>query len=166
MRGLTQKSLENSALHYLQRFAATRASLKRVLLNKIRRAAGEDAAAATAAKLLIEPLLDRYVQAGLLNDTLYAEARTATLRRRGGSTRGISSKLAQKGVDAKTIKQTVTSDGNTELDAACELCRRKKLGGYRTRGETDAVSHRKDMAVLARAGFRYDVIVKALKSAP
>ena len=163
MRGLTQKSLENVALHYLQRYAATRANLRRVLTNRIRRATKDKPELGPAALALVEPLLDRYTAAGLLNDKLYAEAKTASLRRRGASARGIANKLAQKGVDAKTIRVTVVSDQASELEAARELCRRKKLGVHRTRADADPQRPRKDMAVLARAGFRYDVIVAALR---
>ena len=160
---LTEKALDNVALYYLQRYAATRASLKRVLLNRIRRAAKEQPEKAAALQACIDPLLERYERSGLLNDVAFAQMKTDSLRRRGGSARGIANKLAQKGVAKATIKATVVSDRGSELEAARELCRRKKLGSHRTRVDTDPQRARKDMAVLARAGFRYDVIVAALK---
>ena len=162
---LTPQSLENAALYYLQRYAATRASLRRVLLNKIRKMKDADPARVEQIKALIEPLIERYVTAGLLNDTAFAEARTSTLRRRGGSARAIAMKLSQKGVDRKVATEVAAVGGReAEVSAARELCRRKKLGAFRVKLDADPDRKRKDIAVLARAGFRYDVIKEALSA--
>lgn len=152
---LSEKSLENAALYYLQRYAATRAGLRTVLVRKIRRCEGSDEKK-TATLAYVEPLLDRYVAAGLVNDAVFAEMRAGTLRRRGGSTRAIAQKLAQKGVDRATIATILDRDDDHE--AARELCRRKRLG-------RDPERRQRDLGVLARAGFPYHVIVAVLGGA-
>ncbi|MCC6806074.1 MAG: RecX family transcriptional regulator [Deltaproteobacteria bacterium] len=150
---LTKQSLENAALYYLERHATTRAQLRRVLLNKIRRVRDAAPEQVAATQALVDPLIARYAEAGLVNDAVFAESRASSLRRRGGSARAIAGKLAMKGVDRATITETVAIGGrDAEVAAARELCRRKRLGADRKR----------DISILARAGFRYDVIVEAL----
>jgi regulatory protein len=76
-------------------------------------------------------------------------------------------KLSQKGVDRKVASEVAAEGGRAaEVEAARELCRRKKLGPYRVKADADPERKRKDIAVLARAGFRYDVIKEALASTP
>lgn len=155
---LNERSLENAALYYLERYATTKAGLRRVLTNKIKNAARRDEradAAARAAALLIavDGLVDRYAAAGLVDDATFARNRAESLRRRGGSARGITAKLRHKGVEATTIAAVISTDD--ELAAACELCRRKRLG-------QDPDRRKRDLGVLARAGFSYSIGVQAL----
>jgi regulatory protein len=148
---LTERSLENAALHYLQRYAATRSSLRRVLLNKIRRVPDARPEQALAVRALVDPLVERYVAAGLIDDAVFAANRASSLRRRCGSTRAIRQKLLLKGVDKQTIARVVPAERDEELAAARELCRRKKLG-------LDPARRQRDRTVLARAGYSFDVI--------
>jgi regulatory protein len=161
---LTRTSLENAALHYLGRYAATRKSLEQVLKKKVRRAGKESPEAMDAALALIPPLVERYVESGLINDAVFAEARAASLHRKGKSSRLIAQNLSEKGVEKELVRETVKawSSDEQELEAARELCRRKKLGVFRTKVDTDPKRKQKDIAHLARAGFRYALIVRAL----
>jgi regulatory protein len=49
--------------------------------------------------------------------------------------------------------------GDPDLAAALLLMRRKRIGAFRTSGQSDRT---KDMAALARGGFSFDVARKAL----
>jgi len=162
-RPLTTSALENAALHYLERFATSSANLRRVLLRKVARAAGEEGDAAEG-KRLVDDLIARYLASGLLDDRTYASQMASSLARRGASRFQIGGKLAQKGVAAALVKEAVQGldeGGSSELTAACALVRRRRLGPYRApaaRGEWQ----RKDLATLARAGFSLDVARRVL----
>ncbi|HUN47837.1 MAG TPA: regulatory protein RecX [Stellaceae bacterium] len=166
--GITPAALENAALHYLQRYAASSAQLRRVLRRRVLRAsmAGEvDTAAAHAA---IDGLVERYLAAGLLDDRRYAEAQAQSLGRHGTSRHRIRQRLAAKGVDAELVEDALRvaaeESGASDLAAACILARRKRLGPYRKTG--DRAAHRqKDLAALARAGFSL-AIARRVLSAP
>lgn len=171
----TAARLANIALYYLSRFAASEASLRRVLQNRIRRAALRDAVfAADHAKheqlrLDIETIIAKHRKTGALNDALYAESKTSSLRRAGKSRRVIQQKLKIKGIDSQIIDRALTAkdddagmDSETsDLKAAHILAKRKKLGPYRV-GESDADRTRKDMAAMARAGFSLATVRKVL----
>jgi regulatory protein len=96
----------------------------------------------------------------LLDDKAYAEAKAASLHRRGTSTRGIRGKLALKGLETDHIDaalETVDEEtpGDTELAAAVAFARRRRLGPFRTAKRAE---HRdKDLAALGRVGFSYQM---------
>jgi regulatory protein len=152
---LTATQLDNAALHYLGRFASSSANLRRVLQRKVARAAarGADTSGAGA---LIEALIERYLASGLLDDRAYAAQTAASIARRGGSRYAIGGKLAQKGVPAELVKdalQGLDETAESEIAAAAAFARRRRLGPYRA-ADRRAPSRQKDLASLARAGFR------------
>lgn len=159
-RPVTAAYLDRAALAYLERYASSADNLRRVLKRKIDnrcRLRGEEADP-------FYPLLDEVIaktqRLGLIDDTRYAEARVATLRRRGGSARAIQAKLSAKGVARETIRAALQGDegdpAEDEEAAAHAFARRRKLGPYRP-GER-APYRDKDLATLARAGFPFDIV--------
>jgi regulatory protein len=77
------------------------------------------------------------------------------LRRRGGSARAIQAKLSAKGVDRTAIAAALEGEDGDEEQAALAFARRRRLGPFRP-GER-APYRDKDLAAMARAGFRFDV---------
>ena len=166
---ITAERLERAALHYLERFAASAASLRRVLARRVERSARDHGGDAAEGKRWIETLIERYQRSGLLNDAVYAEAKASSLRRRGGSARAIRDKLAAKGVDGEIAAQALARvDGETEPEdgpapsadsadeaAARALARRRRLGPFRPEA-LRAEYRTKDLATLGRAGFSYE----------
>ena len=153
-RALTATALENAALYYLGRFATSSANLRRVLLRKVARSAGEDADTAEG-KRLVEELIARYLRSGLLDDRAYAAQSAASLARRGRSRFSIGGRLAQKGVASDLVKEAIKGleeGGSSEIAAACALVRRRRLGPYRSPA-VRSEWRQKDLATLARAGF-------------
>ncbi|HUH82987.1 MAG TPA: RecX family transcriptional regulator [Stellaceae bacterium] len=153
---VTAQQLENVALHYLERFASSSGNLKRVLMRRVQRAAAAHGGDAREGERLVDALVQRYLDARLLDDRAYAAQQAARLRRSGRSRHAIRGKLAQKRVQGALIDETIealdAAPGEDELAAACALVRRRRLGPCRA--ETTRAAHaQKDMAVLARAGF-------------
>jgi len=152
-------SLENKALFYLQRFSATKQGLRQVLTRKIKR---EDAEAfdAVAARDMIDTLILKLESQGFLNDARFAEARTSSLVRRGTSKRMITQKLRLKGVSAELAASNVAALDDDA--AAVAFAQRRRLGRFRTSGETSKERMQKDIAAMARAGFSYQASKRAL----
>ena len=171
-RPVTAASLENAAVYYLSRFASSSGNLRRVLMRKVARAArnGDEAdeeGQAEAGARMVDALIARYLEKGLLNDRAYAAQAASSLARRGASRFKIAGKLAQKGVDNDLVTQTIAAldeDGDaSELAAACALVRRRRLGPYRA-PDKRADFREKDLASLARAGFRLDLARRVLRA--
>src|SRR6516164_9273557 len=132
-REIGPERLERWALSYLGRYASSAENLRRVLIRRARRHSPE---AAQQAAVLIEAIVTRYRESGLLDDAAYAAGRVESLHRQGDSLKAIRARLAAKGVPAAVA-------------AACAFARRRRLGPFR-RGMADR--HR-ELAVFARAGF-------------
>jgi regulatory protein len=154
-RKVSPAYLQRAAMAYLERYSSSAENLRRVLRRKVDkrcRLRGEDPSEFHDA---IDEVVAKSLRIGLIDDTRFAEARVATLRRRGGSARAIQAKLSAKGLDRSTIAAALDGEEGNEEKAALAFARRRKLGPFRP-GER-APYRDKDLAALARAGFRFDL---------
>jgi regulatory protein len=164
MRGMGEETrpaidgalIERWALAYLGRFASSAENLRRVLLRRARRRLGEDREAAGQAAKLINELVARYRDTGLVDDAAYATGRARSRLRRGQSLRTIRAGLADKGVTAEIAEAAIDAlrgtSGDLDLAAACAFARRRRLGPYR-RDREDERDREKELGAFARAGF-------------
>lgn len=165
---VTEANLEAAAGRYMQRFWGPSAALRRVLNRRVTAAAtwyGEDPAEGQA---MVEALVTRWVEAGVLDDGLVASERARLMHERGLPLRAISQRLRHKGlaephVEAAldSIRQSAQDPGEgVEVDAdvvaGLAYARRRRLGPHRP-AETRAARRQKDLAAMARAGFSYDI---------
>ena len=167
-RKVSERYLENAALHYLKRYAATVSQLKRVLLRRVDRSLrfhGGDRAEALG---WIEALVDKLSRGGLINDTAYAEMKAHSLRASGRSSRVISQKLRLKGVAPELVEQKLAQAAAeiSEDTAALIWARKKHLGPFRRDASTRKDNRQRDLAALARAGFSFGIAKKIIDGPP
>ena len=166
-RKATPKSLENAALYYLQRFSSSSENLRRVLMRRVQRSAHHHDTDPEEGVEVIADLIKRYNEVGLLDDAQFAKARAESLNRRGLSARAIRAKLAEKGVAADLITETLeklTDEvQNPELTAAVTFARKRRIGPFREADDRTELRE-KDLAALARAGFNYDMAQKVIEA--
>jgi regulatory protein len=164
----TKKHLENVALWYLQRFAASADSLRKVLMRRVEKSARAHGTDRDEGSAFIEEIIARFRSSGLLDDRLYAEGRALSLHRRGISLHGIRARLAAKGVGADDIDSALAmlrdEAEEPDLAAAIAYARRRRIGPYRTRGDREELRER-DLAALARQGFDYDTARRVIDAA-
>lgn len=159
-------TLERSAMHYLERFSASEAGLRSVLLRRIDRAARDGRCDAEEARSWIDPVVEKFKRLGYIDDAAFAETKAVSLRRRGDSARKIRMTLSQKGVGEDLIAQALDAhdrevEGDAEFAAAARLAQRRRLGPMRSEPERSE-RRDKDMAALARTGFSLDVARRVL----
>ncbi len=155
---ISARYLENAALYYLQRFATSSENFKTVLRRKIDKSCLFHKTDPAEFYPVVDRLAERYIATGLLNDPVFARAKTSTLRRQGKSQKAIEAKLQHKGLSKTDIANALTEideSETAELDAAIALVKRKKLGIGRKEAQ-------KELAVLGRAGFSFEIARKAL----
>jgi regulatory protein len=152
-----EAKLYEAALNHLARYAATEASMARVLARKIDRWSVDDAAAARAAKAAIPSVIARLKDAKVLNDEAFAASRAKRLTREGKSRRYALAHLAAKGVAAEAAKAALADDPGRELAAACVFLRRRRAGPF---GDAPEL---KILAAMARTGFSQEVARRALR---
>lgn len=172
---ITDSYLHNSGLYYLERFASSSANFKTVMMRKVWKSCAhhqdqdKDECAAMVDKLVV-----KFIDLGLLDDAAYTRAVVTSLRRKGTSTRAILTKMKMKGVNRDdTMRalrhydaENIRDPEQAELVSALTTARRKRLGPFqredkkaRIEDEEEAQKLKeKEMAKLARAGFSYDTV--------
>ncbi|MCW5753006.1 MAG: RecX family transcriptional regulator [Alphaproteobacteria bacterium] len=153
---VTLDRLTNRALHYLERFSASEKSLRDVLMRRARPAGRLHGQAEPDIRAMVEQVVTRLREGGLLDDRRFAEGRAATLARTGRSARRIRDTLKSKGIEGSLIAaaMAVADREADELTRAHAFARRRRLGPYRQ--PPDPGRRMKDLAAMARAGFAPD----------
>ena len=95
---LTEDLLERVALAYLERFDTTARKLTDVLMRRVRKSVHAHGGDVDEGRQMVDALVARYRQSGLVSDRRYAEGIARGLRDRGGSRRAIAQKLRARGV--------------------------------------------------------------------
>jgi len=163
-RKVSPRYLENAALHYLKRYAATVSQLKRVLLRKVDRSLRFHGGDRTEALGWINELADKLIRNGLINDQAYAGQKAQSLRASGRSARVIAQKLRMKGVAPEIVTQKLAeATAEVSEDTAARIwARKKRLGPFRRDAQSRQENRQRDLAALARAGFSFSTAKKII----
>ena len=85
--------------------------------------------------------------------------------RRGYSLNKINQSLRNKGIDNKYIKQSIDKIKEDEIEpdfvSALKLCKRRRIGALRPDANRE-LFYKKDMGILARGGFSYELSKRVL----
>jgi regulatory protein len=158
-------SLHAAALAHLARYAATRAGLIRVLDRRVDRWAREAGSEASAGALpglreAVRTVVAQLAAAGAVDDAAFAAGRAGTLVRAGRSRRAIAAHLAARGVAGEDARAVLPDNPEAELAAALVLARRRRIGPFRTADRAE--DPKRELGMLARAGFSHDTAARAL----
>ncbi len=163
-RKITPARLKNIGLYYLKRFETSTANLRKVLRRRVDDYAYHTPEFSKAeAYDWIEEVLADFQRVGYVDDTRYSELKIKDYMAAGKSPRYIQGKLREKGIDENIIAQLIDAQDYNPLEAAVKLARKKHIGPFSPDAETRAARRSKDLAVLVRAGFDYDIAVQVLE---
>ena len=85
--------------------------------------------------------------------------------RRGYSLNKINQSLRIKGIDSKYIKQSIDKIKEDQIEpdfvSALKLCKRRRIGPLRPQANREFF-YKKDMGILARGGFSFDLSKRVL----
>ena len=101
-----------------------------------------------------------------LNDKYYSDSKSKMFLKRGYSLNKIRYNLIKKGINEKYIKSSISKIKESESDpdffSAIKICKRRRIGP--TREESNrSLFYKKDISILARSGFSYEVSKKVLE---
>ncbi len=148
-RPLDPRLLDELALAYVARFATSARKLEDYLRRKLReRGWAGDAAADVAA------VSARLVEAGYVDDTAFARARSSSLLRRGYGARRVSQALGAAGI-AEAVRAEVRPDLSEARAAALALARKRRFGPYAST-PPDRPQREKQLSAMLRAGHPLD----------
>ena len=114
---------------------------------------------------IIDEILKNLEQNKIINDELYSDSKARMFLRRGYSLNKIHQSLMNKGIDNKYIKQTIDKIKEDKIEpdfvSALKLCKRRRIGPLRPTANRE-LFYKKDMGILARGGFSFDLSKRVL----
>lgn len=150
--------LEELALAYVARFATSAAKVEQYLVRKLRER-GWDGDRPADPRAIVE----RFVEAGYIDDEAWARAKSGSLLRRGYGTRRVDQALGAAGID-EDIRSEVRAGEGEARRAAIALASRRRFGPWGDPAADRAVRE-KQFAAMVRAGHGFDA-ARAVIDAP
>ena len=114
---------------------------------------------------LIDSIITTLVDNKFISDKHYSDIKSKTFLKRGYSLNKIRYSLIKKGIDEKYIKASISKIKEKESDpdffSAIKLCKKRRIGPIREENNR-SLFYKKDIAILARSGFSYELSKKIL----
>jgi regulatory protein len=157
-------NLRDLAYSYLEKYSPSKQQLKVHLLKKyLTKIKG------TKSKKEVTAIIDEIIlgleKNKILNDELYSDSKARMFLRRGYSLNKINQSLRNKGIENKYIKQSIDKIKEDEMEpdfvSALKLCKRRRIGPSRPDANRE-LFYKKDMGILARSGFSYELSKRVL----
>jgi len=157
-------NLRDLAYSYIEKYNPSKQQTKTYLLKKyLKKFQG------SRAKKEITEIIDNIVshleKSHFLNDDLYSDSKARVFFRRGYSLNKIVHSLKSKGIGQKSIKLSIEKIKNEKSDpdfvSAMKVCKKRRIGPMRPESNRK-LFYKKDMGILARSGFSYDISKKIL----
>ena len=157
-------NLKDLAYSYLEKYSPSKQQLTVYLLKKyLTKIKGSKSKKEVTS--IIDKIILNLESNKFLNDEMYSDSKARMFLRRGYSLNKINQSLRQKGIEYKYIKQSIEKikDDKIEPDfvSALKLCKRRRIGPIRPSSNRE-LFYKKDMGILARGGFAFDLSKRVL----
>ncbi|WP_265570166.1 regulatory protein RecX [Sphingomicrobium nitratireducens] len=159
-RPLDEEALEALALHYVGRYATSRAKLLRYLSRKIAERGWAGARPADA-----DRIADRFVELGYVDDAAFAASRARSLASRGYGKRRLDQQLYADGIADEQAGEARRIAEQHSVEAALHFARRKRVGPYASE-RPDPARREKAIASMLRAGHPFALVRAIVDLAP
>ena len=158
-------SLKDLAYSYLEKYSPSKQQLKVYLLKKyLTKIKGTKSKKEVSS--IIDVVISNLEKNKIINDELYSDSKARMFLRRGYSLNKINQSLRHKGIDNKYIKQSIDKIKESQIEpdfvSALKLCKRRRIGPLRPEANRE-LFYKKDMGILARGGFSFDLSKRILK---
>jgi len=156
--------IRNFAYTYIEKYSPSKQQLKTYLFKKMVKK-GQKTINKKEIFSLIDAVIISLTDQKFLSDEYYSDSRSKIFYRRGYSLNKIRYNLIKKGIDQKYIKASISKIKKNESDpdffSAIKLCKRRRIGPNREESNR-SLFYKKDISILARSGFSYEVSKKVL----
>ena len=157
-------NLRDLAYSYLEKYSPSKQQLKVYLLKKyLTKIKGTKSKKEVT--LIIDEIILNLEKNRILNDEMYSDSKARMFLRRGYSLNKINQSLRNKGIDSKFIKQSIDKIKKDKIEpdfiSALKLCKKRRIGPLRP-DENRVLFYKKDMGILARGGFSFDLSKRIL----
>ena len=157
-------NLKDLAYSYLEKYSPSKQQLKVYLLKKyLTKIKGSKTKKEVTS--IIDQIILNLEKNSFLNDEMYSDSKARMFLRRGYSLNKINQTLRSKGVEDKFVKQSIEKIKEDQIEpdfvSALKLCRRRRIGPLRPESNRE-LFYKKDMGILARGGFSFDLSKRVL----
>ena len=157
-------NLKDLAFAYLEKYSPSKQQLKVYLLKKyLTKIKGTKSKREVSE--LIDEILSNLEKNRLINDELYSDSKARMFLRRGYSINKINQSLRNKGIGNEHIKSSIDKIKEDKIEpdfvSALRLCKRRRIGALRP-GANRELFYKKDMGILARNGFSFELSKRIL----
>ena len=160
----TIDDIRNFAYAYLEKYSPSKQQLKTFLFKKVIK---KKLNISNKKEIfnLIDIVITDLVDKKFISDEYYSDAKSKVYLRKGYSLNKIRYNLIKKGIDQKYIKASLSKIKEDETDpdffSAIKLCKRRRIGPNREENNR-VLFYKKDISILARSGFTYELSKKVL----
>ena len=157
-------NLKDLAYSYLEKYNPSKQQLKVYLLKKyLLKIKGSRSKKEVSA--IIDKIILNLEKNKILNDEMYSDSKARMFLKRGYSLNKINQSLRSKGIEDKYVKQSIDKIKENEIEpdfvSALKLCKRRRIGPLRPESNRE-LFYKKDMGILARGGFSFDLSKRVL----
>jgi regulatory protein len=157
-------NLKDLAYGYLEKYSPSKQQLKIYLLKKyLTKIKGTESKREVS--VIIDEILENLEKNRILNDELYSDSKARMFLRKGYSLNKINQSLRNKGIENEHIKNSIEKIKEDKIEpdfvSAIKLCKRRRIGALRP-GSNRELFYKKDMGILARGGFSFELSKRVL----
>ncbi len=158
-------NLKDLAYSYLEKYNPSKQQLKIYLLKKyLTKIKGTKSKKEVT--LIIDKIISNLEKSKILNDEMYSDSKARMFLRRGYSLNKINQSLRNKGIEEKYVTQSINKIKENQIEpdfiSALKLCKRRRIGPVRPVSNRE-LFYKKDMGILARGGFSFDLSKRILE---
>jgi len=161
----TIEEIRNFAYSYLEKYSPSKQQLRIYLFKKLIKK-NQKISSKKQIFHLIDSVISSLIDQKLLSDKYYSDAKSKAFLRRGYSLNKIRYSLIKKGIDEKYIEGSISKIKENESDpdffSAIKLCKKRRIGPSREENNRP-LFYKKDISILARSGFSYEISKKVLE---
>ena len=160
----TIDEIRNFAYSYLEKYNPSKQQLKTYLFKKLIKI-NQKKSSKREVFNLIDSVISSLIDQKFLNDEYYSDAKSKALLRKGYSLNKIRYSLIKRGIDEKYIKASISkikeNESEPDFFSAIKICKKRRIGPNREESNRP-LFYKKDISILARSGFSYEISKKVL----
>ena len=160
----TIDEIRNFAYSYLEKYSPSKQQLRTYLFKKLVKK-NQKVSSKREIFNLVDTVISSLIDQKLLSDKYYSDAKSKAFLKRGYSLNKIRYNLIRKGIDQKYIKASISkikeNESEPDFFSAIKTCKKRRIGPNREENNR-ALFYKKDISILARSGFSYEISKKVL----
>lgn len=160
----TIDEIRNFAYSYLDKYSPSKQQLRTYLFKKLVKK-NQKISSKREIFNLVDTVISLLMDQKLLSDKYYSDAKSKAFLKRGYSLNKIRYNLIRKGIDQKYIKASISkikeNESEPDFFSAIKTCKKRRIGPHREENNR-ALFYKKDISILARSGFSYEISKKVL----